>query len=33
MNLCVSEVFDAPLLTCDGKIASAAGHCAKVAIV
>ena len=29
----LAELLDAPLLTCDGKIASAPGHYAKVEIV
>jgi predicted nucleic acid-binding protein len=29
----LAEVLDAPLLTCDGKIASASGHSAKVEVV
>ena len=29
----LSELIDAPLLTCDGKIASAPGHHAKIAVV
>ncbi|HXX70742.1 MAG TPA: type II toxin-antitoxin system VapC family toxin [Candidatus Acidoferrum sp.] len=29
----LAEVLDAPLLTCDGKIASASGHSANVEVV
>jgi len=29
----LAEVLDAPLLTCDGKIASALGHSANVEVV
>ena len=29
----LAEVLDAPLLTCDGKMASASGHSAKVEVV
>ncbi|MGH9680919.1 MAG: type II toxin-antitoxin system VapC family toxin [Candidatus Acidiferrales bacterium] len=29
----LAELLDAPLLTCDGKIASAPGHSAKVEVV
>ena len=29
----LAEVLDAPLLTCDGKIASASGHSAKVEVI
>ena len=29
----LAELLDAPLLTCDGKIASASGHRAKVEVV
>lgn len=29
----LAELLDAPLLTCDGKIASASGHSAKVEVV
>jgi len=29
----LAEVLDAPLLTCDAKIASASGHSAKVEVV
>ncbi len=29
----LAELLDAPLLTCDGKIASATGHYAKVEVV
>ena len=29
----LAELLDAPLLTCDGRIASARGHCAEVEVV
>jgi len=29
----LAELLDAPLLTCDGKIASASGHSARVEVV
>ena len=29
----LAEVLDAPLLTCDGKIASASGHSANVEVI